>query len=329
MTAPTHPYGFRIVGALTGARRLIDHATAFRAHAECDQRAELHRECYLSAFAFGADFREHLEATGSTAGFTGPTWSPWLWFDVDRANLDEALCDARALMLLALERYVVSECALLVFFSGSKGFHLGIPTALFGAAPALDFHLLARTVAERLAGLAGVQIDTGVYDRVRAFRAPNSRHPRSGLHKRHLSVDELQGLSLEAILQMAREPSAFEVPDPPAVDAQAVEDWIVAIDTVAAEAKGKAELRAALADGARPARLNRATLDFIRDGALTGDRHRLLFSAASNLAEFGCPPALAHALLTEAALDSGLPPGEVRRQILCGLTHGAQQQQTD
>jgi hypothetical protein len=46
-----------------------------------------------------------------------------------------------------------------------------------------------------------------------------------------------------------------------------------------------------------------------------------LFSAAANLAEFGCPPALAHALLTETALDSGLPPNDVRRQIDCGLSH--------
>jgi len=71
-------------------------------------------------------------------------------------------------------------------------------------------------------------------------------------------------------------------------------------------------------------------MEFIRNGAEEGDRHRLLFSAASNLAEFGCPPALAHALLTEAALDSGLPPKEVYRQIGCGLngvkgggSHGA------
>ena len=65
--------------------------------------------------------------------------------------------------------------------------------------------------------------------------------------------------------------------------------------------------------------MNRLTLDFVRNGATVGDRHRLLFSAAANLAEFGCQAALAHALLTEAALDSGLPPYEVRRQIACGL----------
>ena len=53
-----------------------------------------------------------------------------------------------------------------------------------------------------------------------------------------------------------------------------------------------------------------------------GDRHRLLFSAAANLAELGCTAALAHELLTEVGLDCGLPPGEVKRQVECGLTHG-------
>ena len=65
--------------------------------------------------------------------------------------------------------------------------------------------------------------------------------------------------------------------------------------------------------------LNRSTFAFIRDGAGTGDRHRLLFSAAANLAEFGCTPALAVALLEESALDSGLSPKDVRRQVECGL----------
>ncbi len=52
-----------------------------------------------------------------------------------------------------------------------------------------------------------------------------------------------------------------------------------------------------------------------------GDRHRLLFSAAANLSEFGCSAELAWALLSESALDSGLPPSDVKRQIDCGLKH--------
>jgi hypothetical protein len=73
--------------------------------------------------------------------------------------------------------------------------------------------------------------------------------------------------------------------------------------------------------------LNRITLDIIRDGTTlgtpqnAGNRHRLLYSAARNLGEFVRHfPQLVHALLTEAGLDSGLPPKDVARQINCGLS---------
>ena len=118
-----------------------------------------------------------------------------------------------------------------------------------------------------------------------------------------------------------RSPAPFEVPAPPAEEAYAerlAEDWVSAADLVDRELQARAEHRAT-----GTATLNRLTLDLIRDGGSVpvGDRHRLLFSAAANLAEFGCPVAFAHALLTDAGLDSGLPPSEVRRQIECGLEH--------
>ena len=99
---------------------------------------------------------------------------------------------------------------------------------------------------------------------------------------------------------------------------QAATDWQETVERIEHETEAARERRAA---PDRSARLNRATLDFIRDGAGSGDRHRLLFSAAANLAEFGCPSELAHELLTDAALDSGLSPSETRRQIDCGLSH--------
>jgi hypothetical protein len=100
---------------------------------------------------------------------------------------------------------------------------------------------------------------------------------------------------------------------------RAAADWQAAMTAVRQQSEAKIQRCAAVANGMPM--LNRQTLEFIRDGADIGDRHRLLFSAAANLAEFGCPPDLAHALLTEVALDSGLPPSDVRRQIECGLAH--------
>jgi hypothetical protein len=68
-------------------------------------------------------------------------------------------------------------------------------TAMSNAFRSADFHRTARRFAERLAELAAVTIDAGVYDRVRAFRAANCRHPKTGLHKRRLTLDELAGIA--------------------------------------------------------------------------------------------------------------------------------------
>jgi hypothetical protein len=123
-------------------------------------------------------------------------------------------------------------------------------------------------------------------------------------------------LKTATIVGLAAEPEPFDLPNPPPVNDQAVADWKAAGEHVAQQATAMRQRR--LATNGSPT-LNRQTMEFLRDGAPVGDRHRLLFSAAANLAELDCPSALARALLTEPALDTGLSPKEVRRQIDCGL----------
>jgi hypothetical protein len=314
-------FGFRVMGGFAGRRRLVDAAAALAGYADCDQNAEVEREGYLSAFWFADDFRRHLRETGSSKGYDGVCWAPFILWDIDQPDDPErALADARRLVVGILHRYpaALDDDDVLCFFSGSKGYHVGLPV-FWGPEPSADFHKAARCFAAQLAAELGVSIDAGVYDKVRCFRAPNSRHPRTGLHKRRLSLGELLHLDPDRIRRLATEPVPFGLPTVAATKDQAAADWQAALEAVAREAEAKAQRRAAVTDG--PPRLNRATLDFIRDGAVEPNRHRLLFSAAANLGEFGCPPALAHALLTEAGLDSGLPPSEVRRQIECGLAH--------
>ncbi len=317
------PLGFRIVGPCSAERRLVDWHAAFRAYCECDPRARVDAEAYLSAFTFGDDFAAHLRDTGSTRGFAGRCGAAWLWFDIDRdqaaGGIDAALDDARKLAVALADRYGVDDGGQLWFYSGSKGFHCGIPTALWNPPPSADFHRIARRLAETIADAAGVLIDTGVYDKVRAFRAPNSPHPATGRHKRRFITDELLHLGADSILKRAEKPEPLELPDPAdaAVDVALSATWHDATEHVRAEATAAEQRRAA--DGNGCVKLNRLTLEFIRGGAAVGDRHRLLYSAARNLAEFGCSPALANALLADAALDCGLSPSDVRRQIECGI----------
>jgi hypothetical protein len=316
----TPRFGFRVLGTKATRRRLVDAAAAFASYCACDPPAEVEQEAYLSAFTYGEDFRRHLHETGSTRDYRGLCWAPWLWFDIDREDdLESALADARRLSMVILYRYpTLDDDDLLLFFSGHKGAHVGLPVT-WGPAPSVTFNRVARRFAEGLAAVAGVTIDTGNYDKVRLFRAPNSRHPKTGLHKRRLALDELLYLRADRIRELAREPEPFEPPTFAVIGNQAGADWQAAARAVEQEAIAEAQRCAALVNGTPG--LNRLTLDFIRDGAEQGNRHRLLFSAAANLAEFGCPPPLAHALLSEAALDSGLSPSDVRRGIDCGLNH--------
>jgi hypothetical protein len=309
-------FGFRVLGPASEPRRLIDHAVAFRAHAECDPKAELNRECYLSSFQFDGDFAAHLDAHASPRGFVGPCWSQWLWLDIDREDVQTATHDARRVAAFTVDRWHLEGDELLIFFSGAKGYHIGLPLSRCGTAePAGTFNSQCRRLAEHLAMQAGVNIDEGIYDRLRLLRAPNSRHPRTGRHKRRLTLDELMKTRPEGIVERAAEQRAFELPDSPATHPQAAADWQVA-------GEGIAQQSAALAGRGAAAKLNRQTRVFIQEGAITGDRHRLLYSASRNLAECGCPPGLVYELLTEPALDSGLSPAETRRQIACGLKDG-------
>jgi hypothetical protein len=298
---------------------VVDAEAALGGYAACDARVDLTREAYLSHFRFGEDFGDLLRANGgSAAGYQGPCWAAWLHWDVDAGDLGRALEGARRLAAGLLERYrELDEEHLLLFLSGSKGFHVSAPAAAWGPAPSALFHKAARHFALAAAGRAGVAVDAGVYDKVRPFRAPNSRHPKTGLYKRRLSYAELMGLSLERIVELAREPAPFDVPSGVALCGQAAEDWAAAVAAAGRDA-GAARRRAA-APG--QARLNRLTLEIIRDGTTMaqGDRHRLLYSAARNLAEMGCPFHAVRELLTGPGLDSGLPPKEVLRQIECGV----------
>jgi hypothetical protein len=278
----------------------------------------------LSAFQFDAGFAEHLARTGSPAGFSGSTWAPYLWADVDRdesaGGIARALTDTRQLIDTLDERYGVPRCVLVPFVSGGKGFHLGIPTALLAPTASADFHAVARQFVETVAAAAGVAVDTGVFDRVRAFRAPNSKHPKTGLHKRFVPVEIFDAVTVNGVLDMARTPEAFEVPSTDGVESadMLVAVWESARRAVAEKAAAVEQRRLEVASGDRAVMVNKLTRAFLNGEVEVGDRHRLLYSAAANLAELGCPLPAVRALLTEPALDVGLQPKAVSRQIECG-----------
>lgn len=326
MDAIEFTHGFRIQGRIFNPRKRVVAAVAFDAYRLCDPRAEIHEESYLSAFQFGDDFAAYLATNGSPGGFAGGTWSPYVWWDIDRdepsGGVARAMADAAQLIEILESRYGVPPEVLLTFLSGGKGCHVGLPTELWRPTGGQQFHFVARRFAETVAGEAAVMIDTSIYDRVRAFRSPNSRHPKTGLHKRFVPAQQLGMLTLEDALAVAAKPAPFELPDVKGLDVrpQLATAWEVATGEVEAREAVFEEHRRQRAAGNVEVRVNRLTLDLIRGESITvGDRHRTIYSAARNLAEAGASRHLIGELLREAALDTGLPPKEVERQLDCGF----------
>ena len=232
-------------------------------------------------FTFGQDFVDYLEREGSERGYNGPCGASWLFWDIDRPDdLALALRDARRLAGAILERYrELDDDDLLIFLSGGKGVHVGIPTT-WHPEPSPDFHIVAKLFCLAMAEAANVAVDGSIYSKTRLFRAPNSRHPKTGLFKRRLTLDELSFLKPEAVVEMARHPEPFKIPTGPALFLSAAEDWAKARRVV----DRQADRRPRPVDG--EARLTAFLRRFLRDGELEPDRRAVsTFRAAAELAE--------------------------------------------
>jgi hypothetical protein len=310
------PLAFRVVGGADNRREIVSYRKAPFAYAHADPAVQPELPAFLSAFAFPKAFKVHFETTGSTAGYTGPVGVPSLNFDIDRTDLDAAIRDARRLTAYLADHYATD---LVVSFSGSKGFHVSVPTPRF-IEPAPDNPRIAKALAHRLAREVGIGIDEGVYDSVRLWRSANSRHGKTGYHKVRIDLDDLLYIEPDCVRRLAVEPVAYDPPDPPSPPSRLVADWNAMAKEVRQQA-GERQARRRTANGV--GRLNPLTRRLIADptSLQVGERHSVLFSAAANLAEFATLDDLIVGILTGPALDTGLPPAEVARQIRCGIEH--------
>lgn len=319
MTPTPFNVGAFVSGAPTSPRALVRHADLLTAYA--DAALEDEREAYLSHFAFGAEMQSHFAANRqSVAGFAGPCWCRWLVLDIDRADLPDALAHARRLVTFLQERYSTEDVP--VWFSGSKGFHVAVELAN-DPPPAVGFHRTARTLAEALAGRAGVRIDTSIYDLNHIIRLPNTRHPKTGLFKRRIDADALFRLDIDGIRRHAAHAAGDGIPSVRSCPAQLVTDWREAEQHTARKVHDRAAVRRDF--GPVDARAPRYFLDLLRFGVGEGERHQTLFRCAAWLTEQGSPPSLCFALLTEPGRDVGLTPADVARQIQCGIEHARRQ----
>lgn len=148
-----------------------------------------------------------------------------MYFDLDNKDLtdhtkeEEAFEiireDAKKIIAILEAIFYIPQEQLEIYFSGGKGLHILVPYQILGIHPTGDLHNVFRTIAVDIKKyLTYDTLDTGIYDKKRLFRLPNSIHGKTGLHKIPLTSTEVRTLSFADIKLLASKPRHIEVDKP-------------------------------------------------------------------------------------------------------------------
>lgn len=173
-------------------------------------------ERYKSVYRFNDDILEYKSLAGLKQGIK--FYADYLVLDIDDKDLQGAVTSLGKV----LEYLEFREVGYEAWFSGSKGFHILIPTSQFGFQPTDDADIL-KQMANGIAEKCKVKIDTSIYNVSRILRIKGSKHGKSGLYKIPL---EDPTISLEAMQELAKAPIEDPFPEP---DDYVMNDTLTAI----------------------------------------------------------------------------------------------------
>ena len=258
---------------------------AFEAYSRSADRMDPCGEAYLSAFTYGEEFQDHVNRTGgSVKGYRGICDAPfsggisttkktWNWLSAMPGSSWRRSWTASA--RLGMTTWSPSTPA------------QGLPRRAAGvlrSGAVADIPLDRTLVGRAFATEARIRVDAGIYDSVRPFRCPNSRHPKTGLFKRRLDYTDLMGLSLDGTAPLPRNLRLLNFRS--RNRRPKTSPWFG--DSRPRPSAPQRPSSSRQATSATSDRLNRATLDFIREGASVGDRPPLCSSPRRlNLAVVG------------------------------------------
>lgn len=145
---------------------------------------------------------------GSILGYTGDCFADIIWFDIDfKEDLELARDTSIKLVKHLNDKYGIKYNQTIKYFSGQKGFHIGIPIGFIeGVEMSPDFPEKVKKFCSFIASELGIKIDGAIYNHTRIFRLPNSKHNDSGLYKIPINTNELFTASVDDIKKIASAP---------------------------------------------------------------------------------------------------------------------------
>lgn len=169
-------------------------------------------QLYQSYFNHSSEIIEHWSKTknrngkNTVTGYKGVVEVSDIIIDIDlqHGETDLELSRERASKVLTRlqKEYGVNLIYVYPNFSGSKGFHIRIPSELFGEfEPSAELPNIVKEIAKEIAG--DIVIDESVFKTTGLMRVPNTRNTKSGLFAIPLTAVDVTNLNIAAIQKKA------------------------------------------------------------------------------------------------------------------------------
>ena len=164
---------------------------------------------YMHIVQYDNSLHEHLDKGRKINDFCSHRFSQYFHIDIDAKD---HLSEAKKLLVSFVEtlcfEFDIDIKWLLFYWSGSKGFHISIPSILFNITPHRQLEEKCKSLTSKMISDHGINeyVDKTLYQRNRWLRLPNSRHPISNLFKVPLSWHELSSFSIDEIKSLAKAP---------------------------------------------------------------------------------------------------------------------------
>jgi hypothetical protein len=165
------------------------------------------RDCFATWHRFPKAYAKHVQDRGTVSGYDGASYADFLPIDFDGADLGQVQQQVRDfLRVLEVNLEVDGLQGVRVFFSGAKGFHVCLSSALFGGwKPSVDLPRMLKDLAQRIT--EGFETDPAIYDQNRLLRLPNTINSKSGLWKVPLPAGEVIQETIDTIVdEFAQQP---------------------------------------------------------------------------------------------------------------------------
>jgi len=263
-------------------------------------------ECYRSHYRFPAEFREyvHIESIKehkkqTVSGYNGTAYTDCLWVDIDDQDLSIALAKAQKYIGRLEHVYRIPPEYLKCFFSGSKGFHIGILSQAFGFVPSRFLPQICKDIARELMG--DIDFDEAIYDKTRLFRLSNTVNNKTGLYKVELTANEILLCNdIEVIKEKAKAPRQHISMN---IDEVETIDEIQAIYQEVAKKYENGKKKQSVDSQA-----THWVSSLLENGAETGGRTSALIRLAGYYKKKGLPQDIARSLLTQWDITKNRPP---------------------